>query len=260
MKINKQVDRLTSRSVKFLALVFFLPVTLLCQTNPIVRIQTNLGNIDVELLADVARRPSPISSATRIRDLYTNSIIHRSVATFIIQGGGYKVNGNVVDPIPSDAPVVNEFKVSNTRGTIAMAKLEGNPNSATNQWFFNLRDANAANLDAQNGGFTVFGKITDAAGLAAMDRIAGIPTYSSPWSDTTPLINYRPGTVLTPSQFVTVLSVRPIGRAIAGGFGGFAEAATGSYLEIYGTDLAGTTRSWSDADFMEVLHPLQSMK
>ena len=110
---------------------------------------------------------------------YTNSFIHRSARDtsnnpFVIQGGGFRWQNAApnLSPIPQDPPVENEFRVSNTRGTIAMAKLESAPNSATNQWFFNLRDTNAENLDNQNGGFTVFGKITDAAGLAVMGMIA----------------------------------------------------------------------------------------
>ena len=100
---------------------------------------------------------------------YVNTIIHRSVPGFIVQGGGFTAEGlaellntntnpaNAIGVIPSDPPVVNEFSSerSNLRGTIAMAKLGGDPDSATNQWFFNLAD-NSTNLDNQNGGFTVF--------------------------------------------------------------------------------------------------------
>lgn len=236
--------------MKALTFVLLLPLPLLCQTNPIVRFETNLGNIDVELYADRAPKTVANFLSYMNKGAYTNSIIHRTVANFVIQGGGYRLSTSSVDPIPSDAPVVNEFGVSNTRGTIAMAKQEGNPNSATNQWFFNLRDANAANLDAQNGGFTVFGKITSDAGLVIMDRIAAVPTYQSPYADTTPLVNYRQGQVVGPANFVTIRSIRPLGRAIsAGSFGAFAEAAPGSYLEIYGIDLAGTTRTWENRDF-----------
>ena len=62
-----------------------------------------------------------------------------SANIFVIQGGGYTWS-NSAGPvaIAQNAPVVNEFKISNTRGTIAMAKLGSDPNSATNQWFFNL--------------------------------------------------------------------------------------------------------------------------
>lgn len=119
---------------------------------------------------------------------YTNSIIHRSVPGFIIQGGGFTVNGlsqvlpqnpaAAIDVIRSNAPVQNEFSPnrSNLRGTIAMAKLGGNPNSATSQWFFNLAD-NSANLDTQNGGFTVFGRVLGASDLATVDAIGAVPVY-----------------------------------------------------------------------------------
>ena len=90
---------------------------------------------------------------------YTNSFIHRSIPNFIVQGGGFTYNNPTVTTIPTNAPVQNEFSSqrSNIRGTIAMAKLGSDPNSATNQRFFNLAD-NASNLDNQNGGFTVFGQ------------------------------------------------------------------------------------------------------
>jgi cyclophilin family peptidyl-prolyl cis-trans isomerase len=109
---------------------------------------------------------------------YINTIIHRSIVTpqpFIIQGGGFTVNNLTVDNVPADAPIVNEFSPnrSNTRGTLAMAKLGNNPNSATNQWFFNLRN-NSANLDNQNGGFTVFGEVLPGNDLTTMDAIASL--------------------------------------------------------------------------------------
>ncbi len=64
-----------------------------------------------------------------------------------------------LNPITSYGPIQNEFSSdrSNVSGTIAMAKVGNDPNSATSQWFVNLGD-NSANLDNQNGGFTVFGK------------------------------------------------------------------------------------------------------
>ncbi|MEO1523385.1 MAG: peptidylprolyl isomerase [Cyanobacteria bacterium J06633_2] len=113
---------------------------------------------------------------------YENSIIHRSVPGFVVQGGGFTSTViSSIPPIPTDAPVVNEFSSerSNTRGTIAMAKLGGNPDSATSQWFFNLADNNDPNdpnsLDNQNGGFTVFGEVLSEADLAVADAIADLP-------------------------------------------------------------------------------------
>jgi len=111
---------------------------------------------------------------------YTNSFIHRSVANFIVQGGGYTYNNGTLTTIPSNPPVQNEYSAvrSNTRGTIAMAKLGNDPNSATNQWFFNLGD-NSANLNNQNGGFTVFGQARTASDLATIDAIAAVRVYNA---------------------------------------------------------------------------------
>ncbi len=114
---------------------------------------------------------------------YAGSIIHRSVPGFIIQGGGFTVNpSNPLDApveIPADPPVVNEFSAerSNTRGTLAFAKLGNDPNSATNQWFFNLAD-NSENLDNQNGGFTVFGEVLTESDLEPVDAIANLPIFN----------------------------------------------------------------------------------
>lgn len=116
---------------------------------------------------------------------FDNSIIHRSVPGFIIQGGGFKAT-IPVDSVPEKSPVVNEYKLSNLRGTVAMAKLGGDPNSATNGWFINLAD-NSENLNSQNGGFTVFAKVI-GSGMDVADAIAALPRYNfgSPF-DTFPL-------------------------------------------------------------------------
>ena len=119
---------------------------------------------------------------------YVNTIIHRSVPGFVVQGGGFTVDGlansldnpaNAIGIIPTDPPVVNEFSSerSNLRGTIAMAKLGDNPDSATNQWFFNLDD-NSANLDNQNGGFTVFGEVLSQNDLSNLDAIASVEIFN----------------------------------------------------------------------------------
>ncbi len=109
-------------------------------------------------------------------------MFHRSVAGFVIQAGGFIATAasNGTDLVPTAvltlAPVPNEPLISNTRGTIAMAKLGGDPNSATSQWFINLAD-NSANLDNQNGGFTAFGHVA-AGGMAVADAIAAFPRFN----------------------------------------------------------------------------------
>jgi len=107
---------------------------------------------------------------------FSQSVIHRSVAGFVIQGGGFVTDVNAqLSAIPENAPVNNEPTFSNVRGSIAMAKLGSGPDTATSQWFFNLAN-NAANLDNQNGGFTVFGEVT-GTGMATIDAVAALPTF-----------------------------------------------------------------------------------
>lgn len=95
----------------------------------------------------------------------------------MIQAGGFKVinntEGNSLAPVETLPPIVNEFKISNIRGTVAMAKVSGNPDSATSQWFVNLAD-NSANLDNQNGGFAVFGRVL-FDGMNMIDAISNLP-------------------------------------------------------------------------------------
>ena len=138
---------------------------------PIVEIETNLGTIEITLHPEVA--PGHVENFLNyVNDGdYSNSFFHRSVPGFIIQVGGFAYSNQQFSNVPADPPVNNEFNLSNLRGTVAMAKLGSDPDSATNQWFINLAD-NAANLDNQNGGFTVFGTVT--SGMAIADAIANL--------------------------------------------------------------------------------------
>jgi uncharacterized protein (TIGR03437 family) len=209
---------------------------------PTVRFKTNLGDIDVLLTPDVA--PATVANFLNYvnRGAYNNSIFHRSVPGFIIQGGGYNLVNHAPAATPQSAAVKNEPNVTNARGTIAMAKLGTDPNSATNQWFFNLAN-NGSNLDHQNGGFTVFGQITSNSGLAVMDTIARQPTYNagSPF-DQLPLQNYKGGTIQD-ANFLLVTSIVRLPWVTPAGFTNastFALSNTngiapGEILTIFGT-------------------------
>ncbi len=144
----------------------------------VARFESNLGDFEV-MLYD-SQKPLTVANFWRYADanLWDNSIIHRSVSNFIVQGGGYS-NASAFLDIPAFPAVTNEPGISNTRGTIAMAKLGGNPNSATTEWFFNLGD-NSANLDNQNGGFTAFGRVLDS-GMEVVDDIAAVSRYNVEW-------------------------------------------------------------------------------
>lgn len=143
----------------------------------IARYTTSLGIIDINLLAAQA----PITVANFLK--YANSgawdrtIFHRSLPGFIIQGGHITFENGSFGEITDDfGKIVNEFHTnpSNIRGTIAMAKLPGDPDSASREWFFNFAD-NRANLDNQNEGFTVFGQICTTSGFRTLDRLEAAP-------------------------------------------------------------------------------------
>ena len=214
-------------------------------TGPTVRFKTNLGDIDVVLTPELA--PATVTNFLNYvnRGAYNNSIFHRSVPGFIIQSGGFQLQNHLAVPTGSLAAVRNEPNVTNARGTIAMAKLGTDPNSATNQWFFNLA-ANGSNLDRQNGGFTVFGRVANSAGLAVMDRIAAQPTFNgsnlNQAFDQLPLQNYRSGSVQD-ANFILVNSIAALPFVTPAGFTSAASfaltnpngIAPGELLAIFGT-------------------------
>ncbi len=141
----------------------------------------NLALFDATAPLTVANFKNYITSGR-----FAANFFHRSVPGFIIQTGGYRfVAANTFDVVPTFPAVQNEFGASNLRGTIAMAKIGGNPNSATSGWFINLAN-NSANLDAQNGGFTVFGRVL-GTGMTVADQIAAYPRYDTtptfPWDE-----------------------------------------------------------------------------
>jgi cyclophilin family peptidyl-prolyl cis-trans isomerase len=127
-----------------------------------------LGIIDVELFEQ--DKPVTVSNFVAYvkSGAWHDDIMHRWVEDFIIQGGSYKVPASPtnsplsVNPVPIQTfpAITNEYSVgrpfSNTYGTIAMARVGGQTNSATSSWFFNVKDN--ALLDTVDGGFTVFGR------------------------------------------------------------------------------------------------------
>lgn len=230
----------------------------------IVRFKTNLGDIDVQLLRSSA--PLTVENFLQyVRDGdFSNTVIHRAAsfsgsAASIVQGGGFNTS---LQAIRSRSSVRLEYREVNSRGTLAMARTN-NPNSATNQWFFNVTN-NTTTLGATNGGgYAVFGRIINSAGLAILDRMAAVPRYNlGSGFEELPLQNYSSGTP-TASNFIVVTSVSLAeaaatlptinegGAVTVSGFGGFPAAAPGSWLEIYGSNFGDRTREWAGGDFTE---------
>jgi len=132
-----------------------------------VRIETSAGNITVEL--EQERAPLTVANFLQYaRDgFYQDTIFHRVVSGFVIQGGGYTTELAVKQP---RSPIPNESGngLANRRGTIAMART-GEPHSADAQFYINLADNVALDPKPTRWGYTVFGEIID--GMNVVDEI-----------------------------------------------------------------------------------------
>lgn len=172
-----------------LLLMTFLMLPVAAQAGNVM-IETPLGDIELEMLVNDA--PNTVANFLKyVNDgNYEKSFIHRLEKGFVIQGGGY-VFKNGATQVKTGPAIKNEYKVSNTRGTVAMAKFPNNPNSATSQWFINLKD-NSGELDNQNGGFTVFARVVD--GMDVVDAINELQVVRGGESfQTLPVIDYTAG-------------------------------------------------------------------
>jgi peptidyl-prolyl cis-trans isomerase A (cyclophilin A) len=184
----------------------------------IVEFTTSHGKFKVNLHDET----TPITVANFLQYVndgdYNNTIIHRTVDNFVVQGGGAKFEGTLPPTFIETRPIIkNEPIYSNVLGTIAMAKTNA-VDSATSQWFINLSDNSGGDpkLDIQNGGFTVFGEIIEN-GMTTVNAIASVPRCNIKQPDVNhafsalPMPNYSesdctnklvPGT----ENFVTIVS------------------------------------------------------
>ena len=137
-----------------------------------ITIKTNHGDIGVELFEEKA----PISCENfrqYVTDGHFNgTIFHRVIPNFMIQGGGMDAN---MSPKPTRDPIKNEADngETNVRGTLAMART-GVVDSATSQFFINLRDNDFLNNGTRDFGYAVFGKVS--SGMDVVDAIAAVET------------------------------------------------------------------------------------
>ncbi len=130
--------------------------------NPVVRFETDFGVIDIELFASQA--PITVNNflSYNVKGEQSMTFFHRLSPGFILQGGGYRYDDDAsprLSTVPTDPPIVLENSGrSNVTGTIAMAR-SGTPNSATNQFFFNIGNNTFLNPSGPGTGFTVFGRV-----------------------------------------------------------------------------------------------------
>ena len=142
--------------------------------NPKVTIKTNLGEFEVELDAGKA----PLSTANFLQYVkdqhYDGTVFHRVIPGFMVQGGGFDKSFNQK---PTRDSVKNEADngMKNLRGTLAMARTS-EVDSATSQFFVNLKYNSFLDHGSRDFGYAVFGKVT--GGMDVVDKIAETPTGS----------------------------------------------------------------------------------
>ena len=133
---------------------------------------TSMGDITIELMSEEA----PISAKNFLdyvdAGFFDGTIFHRVIPGFMIQGGGFTEDMNQK---PTQAPIKNEADngVKNTRGTLSMARTS-DINSATTQFFINLKDNEFLDHGTRDFGYAVFARVVE--GMDVVDKIAGVQT------------------------------------------------------------------------------------
>ncbi len=139
---------------------------------PIVKLETSMGDIEVEL----NRMKAPQSANNFLRYVlegeYDGTIFHRVMVNFVVQGGGYTKD---FEEKTMHENVLNESGngLKNIRGTIAMARY-ADPHTATRQFYFNMSDNASLDPGSRNWGYTVFGEVV--SGLEVLDAIQDVET------------------------------------------------------------------------------------
>lgn len=140
-----------------------------------IELQTNHGNITIELDFEHTPKTAENFLVHAKNGHYDQTVFHRVIDGFMIQGGGFSANMQEKSP---QASIENEADkaVPNKRGTIAMARTS-DPHSASTQFFINVADNDFLNFSAKNSngwGYCVFGKVT--SGMEVVDKIKKVTT------------------------------------------------------------------------------------
>lgn len=248
-----------------------------------VRMTTVLGSFDIALFGQ--QKPITVANFLKYVDegryfgidqtsgQLASSFVHRSVSGFIIQGGGFlgtlnpnnpnQAEGTLVNAFP---PIQNEPGISNTRGTIAMAQVGSDANSATSQWFINLANNGGPpnNLDIRNttqqgsfGPYTVFGRVVNN-GMTTVDAIAAVPRFNFGGSfQSFPLRNYttsdyNSGKLVTLSNLISipgVAQISPLAFSAMSDNANVSVAVSGTKLLVGGNQVGTANITVTATDF-----------
>jgi cyclophilin family peptidyl-prolyl cis-trans isomerase len=153
-------------------------------SNPVVLMTTTLGDVTIELFKKEAPKTVDNFLAYTKSKHYDGTIFHRVIPNFMIQGGGFDKDMKQKETMP---PIVNEGSngIANSLGTIAMARTN-DPNSATSQFFINVKDNKFLDSSAGKPGYAVFGKVID--GMDVVNQIKDVKTTTKPPYENVPVV------------------------------------------------------------------------
>jgi len=175
------------------------PATTTTAKTAYVLMTTSKGDIVIELNHDKA----PISVDNFLsyvnKKFYDGTIFHRVIPNFMIQGGGFTAD---MKEKTADKPIKNEWRngLKNTRGTLAMARLGNQPDSASSQFFINVQDNAFLDQPRDGAGYAVFAKVV--AGMKVVDAIKVVPTTTKGPNGDVPVepVTIQKVTVIMPDQ------------------------------------------------------------
>ncbi|HVA45504.1 MAG TPA: SdrD B-like domain-containing protein [Pirellulales bacterium] len=218
----------------------------LLTSDPIVTVDTNFGNFQIELRPDAA--PNTVANFLSYVEsgAYTDSIFHRSVPGFVEQAGGFTSSSATFSgstsqftTIPTNSPVNLEYKLANVAGSVAMARTS-DPNSATDEWFVNLVDNTSTLGPASDGhGYTVFGQVI-GNGMQVLDAIAALNVDNADNGGTFSQLPLGPNNELVRISSVSIDSIDGTVFSDTNGNGQLDSGEQGVAGRTMFVDLAGT--------------------
>ena len=183
-QVLSQTARFSRRAALVLASALAFAGAAHAEAGPRVKLDTSAGDILIEL--DQAKAPKTVENFLQyVKDKhYDGTVFHRVIDGFMIQGGGFTPE---MQQKPTRAPIALEASngLKNDRYTIAMART-GNPNSATSQFFINVKNNDSLNAPNPDGyGYTVFGRVV--GGTEVVDKIRAVQTGNKGGMQNVPL-------------------------------------------------------------------------
>ena len=154
------------------------------EARPRVLIKTTKGEIKIELFADQTPRTAENFLSYVDEKFFDDTIFHRVIRNFVVQGGGFTPELEM-KPVQVSVKIESKKNLANVRGSVAMARND-DKNSATSQFFINVKNNDQLDRKAFRFGYTVFGQVIE--GMEVVDRISRVQTSRRGLMDDVPIL------------------------------------------------------------------------